>query len=77
MKPDWKDAPEWAAYLSMDGDGRWTWWQVEPEWDEAEKDWFLDIEKPDGTGLAEYVTGLPDESGIDWDFAFDTLEKRP
>lgn len=30
MKPDWKDAPEWAEYLAMDGDGEWVWFQSEP-----------------------------------------------
>lgn len=25
MKPDWKDAPEWARYLTMDRDGAWKW----------------------------------------------------
>ena len=30
MKPDWKDAPEWAKWLSMDGDGKWGWYENEP-----------------------------------------------
>jgi len=30
MKPDWKDAPEWANYLAMDQDGSWTWFQNRP-----------------------------------------------
>lgn len=50
MKPDWKDAPEWARWLAMDADGTWYWYEFEPEryaifWDclegrreEAEKD---------------------------------------
>ena len=25
MKPDWKDAPEWANYLAQDPFGRWFW----------------------------------------------------
>lgn len=24
MKPDWKDAPEWAEWVAQDADG--TWW---------------------------------------------------
>ena len=31
MKPDWKDAPEWANYLAMDTDKRWFWYENEPE----------------------------------------------
>lgn len=31
MKPDWKDAPEWANYLAMDKDGEWYWFSSEPK----------------------------------------------
>jgi hypothetical protein len=36
MKPDWKDAPEWAQWLAMDPDGSWWWFEHEPivEFDE-------------------------------------------
>ncbi len=30
-KPEWKDAPEWANWLAMDGDGTWWWYDLEPE----------------------------------------------
>lgn len=30
MKPDWKDAPEWAKFLAMDSDGWWFWYEAEP-----------------------------------------------
>ena len=30
MKPDWKDAPEWARYLAMDKDGTWWWYEIKP-----------------------------------------------
>ena len=30
MKPDWGAAPEWAKYLAMDSDGRWCWFEDEP-----------------------------------------------
>lgn len=31
MKPDWKDAPNWANWLAMDKDGEWWWFENEPE----------------------------------------------
>lgn len=31
MKPDWKDAPEWANWLAMDSDGGWWWHEKKPE----------------------------------------------
>jgi hypothetical protein len=31
MKPDWKDAPEWAQYVAMDEDGDWYWYELKPE----------------------------------------------
>lgn len=30
MKPDWKDAPEWAAHLAMEADGKWWWFENQP-----------------------------------------------
>lgn len=30
MKPDWKDAPEWAQWLAMDDDGSWYWHETKP-----------------------------------------------
>lgn len=30
MKPDWKNAPEWANWLVMDADGIWCWFEQEP-----------------------------------------------
>jgi len=29
-KPNWKNAPEWANYVAMDGDGSWFWFQDKP-----------------------------------------------
>ena len=62
-KPDWKDAPEWANWLAMDGD--WNWW-----WHE---------EKPDLIGMyyAEWTSaGMVDlaRSTVNWK---ETLEARP
>ena len=37
MKPDWKDAPEWARYLAMDSDGSWWWYKLRPNCDDP---WF-------------------------------------
>jgi len=31
MKPDWKDAPEWARWLAMDDDGSWWWYSIRPK----------------------------------------------
>jgi hypothetical protein len=37
MKPDWKDAPEWANWLAMDADGKWFWHEYEPRL--RQRDW--------------------------------------
>ena len=29
-KPEWKDAPRWAAWLARDLDGQWNWFGKEP-----------------------------------------------
>ena len=31
MKPDWKDAPKWANWLAMDGNGGWYWHERRPQ----------------------------------------------
>lgn len=30
MKPDWKDAPEWAQWLARDNDGDYWWFENTP-----------------------------------------------
>jgi hypothetical protein len=32
MKPDWKDAPEWAKWLGRDQFGVWWWFELEPDY---------------------------------------------
>lgn len=39
MKPDWKDAPEWANYLAMDSNGEWFWYECPPE--SGSKTWIV------------------------------------
>lgn len=40
MKPDWKDAPEWAQWLAMDGGGRWYWYEMRPTFIVSEGRWM-------------------------------------
>ena len=61
MKPDWKDAPEWANYLAMDQDGCWYWYVGRPELGKVE---WLDYTR----------FQLASEIGSSWK---DSLEKRP
>ena len=62
MKPDWKDAPEWANYLAMDKNGDWYWYAREPELGRVE---WLDYARR---------FQLASERGSSWK---DSLEKRP
>ena len=63
MKPDWKNAPEWANYLAMDEDGAWYWFKFKPELSEG----FWDTEYPFSTKQARIDT-------TQWK---ETLEQRP
>lgn len=76
MKPDWKDAPEWAQWLAMDGDGYWCWFQSRPYYDSDLAQWIYSDEDS-GRSKAQYADVGADHSGIDWDFAYSTLEPRP
>lgn len=42
MKPDWKDAPEWANWLALDDDGDWVWHESRPRRNPAGDDgtWY-------------------------------------
>lgn len=61
MKPDWKDAPKWANWLAMDGNGGWYWHERRPQNTES---WCWIP-----TGRITPVNELPG-----WQ---DTLEERP
>jgi hypothetical protein len=38
VKPEWKDAPEWAKFLAMDSSGTWLWYSREPS--DGEEAWY-------------------------------------
>jgi hypothetical protein len=42
MKPDWKDAPEWAKWLAMDEDGEWFWFKSRPRLNKQGAVWIAD-----------------------------------
>lgn len=63
MKPDWKDAPEWANYLAMGPDGIWWWYEFKPY--------------KSGFGLFMEMSGRPERiinEEFDWE---NSLEERP
>lgn len=61
MKPDWKDAPEWAQWLALDPNGDWFWYEMEPDWDCS---WV-----PQKGGLIQFAGSQTD--------SFNSLESRP
>jgi hypothetical protein len=64
VKPDWKDAPEWANYLARSEDGMWTWFEKKPR-------------LPSFHALSWHANGGQFEllfSDLHWQ---DSLEKRP
>jgi hypothetical protein len=73
-KPSWNDAPEWAVWLAMDGDGQWYWHEVKPEmkdgsWVSAGDSYYVEFQYPWwDTSLEERPTNevLP---GQIWSFA--------
>lgn len=60
MKPDWKDAPEWAQYVAMDSNRVWYWYEKEP----LQKRSYWEI----SNGLSQEILKF-----VDWT---KTLEKR-
>jgi len=62
MKPEWKNAPDWAMYRAMDEDENWCWYEKKPvksftyfvpqqgtKWELSAPDWENSLEKrPEG-----------------------------
>lgn len=75
VKPDWKDAPEWAMWLAQDAYGAWGWYEKKPVvLDSAFACW--DIEGNDDKWTRPH--------NCDWNEEFieneswtETLESRP
>ena len=65
MKPEWKNAPEWANYLAMDYDRRWYWYETLPR--NFCSSWSCD-------GKFERAIGKRDTSAVSVN---NSLEKRP
>jgi hypothetical protein len=65
MKPEWKNAPDWAQWLAQDEDGEWWWYELEPK--QACTDAWSEWE---GLHRAAFVP----RHNAEWK---DTLEARP
>lgn len=82
-KPLWKDAPDWAQWLAMDGDGDWFWYEAEPHYTPGGMDdydcrfgleWFpcTDKSRVEFAGIdSQAETFVRDEE------ALSTVEQRP
>lgn len=68
MKPDWKDAPEWANWLAMDDNGSWNWYEHEPEFDG--RDWWISRASPPSSRYQRVGT-------VSCLLAEDSLSRRP
>ena len=62
MKPDWKDAPEWANYVAQDRDGYWCWYESHPHLPKDSDEWTAQ-------GRSEYA--------VEPNHWKESLEKRP
>ena len=67
MKPDWKDAPEWANWLAQDCDGEWLWYSNKPTLSDGFWDRLLGQSmQRERAGYSSYTYGYED-----------SLEQRP
>ncbi len=74
MKPDWKDAPEWARWLCCGKSGVWWWYEREPI--QVGGTWFVMVWDPkDSEGRIEKADCPLDEDNTHQDLWI--LEKRP
>jgi hypothetical protein len=61
MKPDWKDAPEWANWVAKDNFGTWKWFRDKPFVNDNEM----------------WLSGGPEEYCSKGDGFEESLEPRP
>lgn len=71
MKPDWKDAPEWAQWLAMDEDGGWYWFEHQPKLLQHAEVWMRDTGRH---GQKTRYTAAGNRHDFTWS---DSLEPRP
>lgn len=64
MKPDWKDAPEWAQWLAMDEDGMWGWYEIEPRISSTNDFWFSPKGKSSFVKISEWKKTLEQRQKI-------------
>ena len=67
MKPEWKDAPDWANYLAQNGDGVWGWYEKSPEWVGEDQSWVASSDS------IFYYAGCSENHT----WGLETLEHRP
>lgn len=67
MKPSWKDAPEWAQYLAQERNGRWWWFEEEPDYLDYSGTWAV---KDFGLTRSRIALEVEDNSA-------DSLEHHP
>ena len=72
VKPDWKDAPQWAQWLAQDWDGTWAWFEKKPIPDEDRRLWHS--EKDELAITHNWDLFDENEYVENWN---NTLEQRP
>jgi hypothetical protein len=66
MKPDWKDAPEWAKWLAMDNDGKWFFYECKPHTTSDVNSWQIisgNIVVARCPGWKDSLEARPDDAG--------------
>ena len=71
--PPWSEAPEWARWRAMDGDGAWGWYNVTPT--KAAREWLTTdswtpargyVGDSRGRGWIATLEARPTDTGDDW-----------
>lgn len=65
MQIDWSKAPDWAQFVAMDADGRWHWYECEPDSEFRDGEWMVDDFRYEKASVERTPT---------WK---DTLQRRP
>ena len=66
LAPDWANAPDWAQWVTLFDNGKFVWWELEPESRIMPNGQYAWTEQDGRMGMAKSGQVSPLPIGIDW-----------
>lgn len=66
LAPDWANAPDWAQWITIFDNGKFVWWELEPEARIMPNGEYAWTERGERWGMSKAGQAKPLPEGIDW-----------